>query len=155
MKYPTQNELRELFEYRDGNLYWKKSNGTKITAGKIAGSLSKDSGYIFIRLGKLYRSHRLIWIYHYGDIPEGLQIDHINRIRNDNRIENLRVVSQSTNNLNQDRKNVRLYQHKNGELMYSGYYVVDGKQYSKSFDTEQKAIDWVNQKKSEFFKNCS
>jgi hypothetical protein len=151
MRYPSQNELKEIFEYRDGELYWKKSNGTKITIGKLAGSLSKDSGYIFIRMGKLYRAHRLIWIYHYGDIPESLQIDHINRIRNDNRIENLRIVSQSLNIMNQNRKNIRVKKCIDGRLSYNAYYVIDGKQYSKSFNTEQEAAIWVNQKKSEIF----
>ncbi len=45
-------------------------------------------------------AHRLIWIYHYGPIPEGFEIDHINRKRDDNRIENLRVVPRRLNHLN-------------------------------------------------------
>ncbi|WPJ55995.1 hypothetical protein RCIP0099_00042 [Klebsiella phage RCIP0099] len=51
--------------------------------------------------GKLGRvreyAHRLVWFMHYGDIPEGLMVDHINLDRCDNRIENLRLVDKSGN----------------------------------------------------------
>jgi len=49
--------------------------------------------------GNSYKLHRLIWIYHNGPIPEGMQIDHINHDRQDNRIENLRLVENSQENL--------------------------------------------------------
>lgn len=42
-------------------------------------------------------AHRIVWEMHYGKIPEGFEIDHINHIRSDNRIENLRIVSRSEN----------------------------------------------------------
>lgn len=44
--------------------------------------------------------HRIIWETFYGEIPEGYQIDHINTIRTDNRLDNLRVVTQAENNRN-------------------------------------------------------
>ena len=57
-------------------------------------------GYGRITLfGKRYKSHRLAWAMHYGDWPPD-QIDHINGVRSDNRIENLRAVSQAENSKN-------------------------------------------------------
>lgn len=42
-------------------------------------------------------SHRFVWEMHNGPIPTGLEIDHINHIKDDNRIENLRLVDRSEN----------------------------------------------------------
>ena len=44
--------------------------------------------------------HRVVWEAFNGDIPKGMQIDHINTIRDDNRLENLRVCSQQENSNN-------------------------------------------------------
>ena len=56
-----------------------------------------SNGYLVVRVnGKLYYSHRLIWLWFHGYFPEH-GIDHINRVRSDNRLENLREVSQTCN----------------------------------------------------------
>ncbi len=93
----TQQTLKELFVLStDGRLLRKKPCG-----GTIERKLSKDrDGYVlnFVK-GKIYREHRLIWLYVYGVMPDGI-LDHINRIKTDNRIENLRVVSCSENRQN-------------------------------------------------------
>lgn len=47
--------------------------------------------------------HRLVYEAHIGKIPQGLQVDHINHIRTDNRLENLRVVTSRVNNQNRDK----------------------------------------------------
>lgn len=47
-------------------------------------------------LRRTYREHHVVWALHHGDWPAGL-VDHINGIRDDNRIENLRVVTRSEN----------------------------------------------------------
>jgi len=90
----TTEKIRELFDYQDGNLVWKQSsrNGW---VGKVAGSL-QDNGYTVIKLnGKFYKAHRLVWLWHGKELPESL--DHINRNRSDNRIENLRVSESCEN----------------------------------------------------------
>lgn len=63
------------------------------------GSLDKD-GYLIIKIkGKQFKSHRIAWLLHYGVFPTKI-IDHINRIKTDNRIKNLREVDYKTNNNN-------------------------------------------------------
>lgn len=59
------------------------------------------SGYIVVRVaGKLQQVHRVVWELHFGEIPEGMHIDHINGVRCDNRIDNLRLVLPSVNTRN-------------------------------------------------------
>lgn len=63
------------------------------------GSFDKD-GYLILKIkGKKYRASRVVWLLNYGHFPEK-EIDHINRDRTDNRIENLRDVARITNILN-------------------------------------------------------
>ena len=98
----TQNRLKELLDYslETGLFKWKIAHSRRVHAGDVAGSLS-PKGYILIGVdGCVYRAHRLAWLYVYGKFPEHY-IDHINRIKADNRIENLRDVSITVNNENQ------------------------------------------------------
>lgn len=82
----------EVFEYREGVLYWKN--------GRRAGSLT-NKGYVRLRSkNKGYQVHRIVWEMYNGLIPEGMEIDHINHIRDDNRIENLRLVDRRHNTMN-------------------------------------------------------
>ena len=90
----SHQKLKEIFNYKDGNFYWKKSR-QKIKAGAKVGTLNKD-GYIHIRIDqKRYLGHRLIFLYHYGYIPK--YIDHINNNKSDNKIENLREATREQN----------------------------------------------------------
>lgn len=90
----TQEELKRLLDYNPntGIFTWKNSSRGR-SKGKVAGHLAKI-GYITIRINfKLYMAHRLAFLFMFGYLPE-YSIDHINRIRNDNRISNLREASQ-------------------------------------------------------------
>jgi hypothetical protein len=94
----TQEYLLKTFLYKDGILIWKNSR-PKINAGSIAGTIN-DNGYIIVGLNrKRYKAHILIWMLHYGVWPNKL-IDHINGIKCDNRIENLREATKSQNEQN-------------------------------------------------------
>jgi len=92
-----QEELRQKFEYRDGMLFYKTvfTNRTKLNSR--AGYLSKEGYRVIRHFDKLYKEHRLIWIFHFGEIPKGIQIDHIDLDKSNNRIENLRLATRSQN----------------------------------------------------------
>jgi len=97
----TQERVQHLFTYDGKNGLLIRNFGTGRAKGGKA-SLSKDKdGYNVIGIdNKLYRTHRVIWLYVYGEFPYGF-LDHINRIRTDNRVENLREVSKA-----QSRENI-------------------------------------------------
>ncbi len=93
----TQARVKELFDYReDGELVRKVQTSSRALVGNVAG-YPNDIGYKSTMVdGKRYYNHRLIWLWHFGYFPEN-DLDHINRIRGDNRIENLREVSRVCN----------------------------------------------------------
>lgn len=99
----SAEKVRDVLRYRPetGLFYWRRPfKSTNI--GRLAGSASVSctDGYIKIRIGRTsYRAHRLAWLYVHGEWPDGV-IDHINHIRTDNRIANLRVTSTLVNNEN-------------------------------------------------------
>ena len=84
---PEQKRVRELFEYLpSGELLRKKLN-------KVTGQKLSTLGYKQARIDEyVVPVHRLVYIYHYGRIPEGYHIDHIDHDRTNNRIENLRAI---------------------------------------------------------------
>lgn len=93
--------FNDALEYREGKLFWTKTLCNQAMQGSRAGYVRNQDGYRSVQYrGYAYKEHRIIWIMHYGDIPAGMQIDHLNGVRDDNRIENLRLVSQTVNNLN-------------------------------------------------------
>lgn len=90
----------ELFEYNSGKLIWNVKRNNRIKKGMEAGYLHHH-GYIIVRVNdKLVPAHRIIYEMHNGQIPEGMEIDHINRIKTDNRIENLRLATRRQNSCN-------------------------------------------------------
>jgi len=98
--YVTQDRLKALLDYNSetGIFTWKVCRGG-VRIGAIAGA--KSEGYRNIMIDKIsYQAHRLAWLYVYGKWPEK-DLDHINLARDDNRIVNLRVVSDSENKQNQ------------------------------------------------------
>src|SRR5690606_33892628 len=92
--------LRELIYYPEtGQFIRRVDTGGSAFSGDVAGTLGSD-GYITIMIARVaYKAHRLAWFYVYGTWPPD-QIDHINRIKHDNRIKNLRLSTASLNGRN-------------------------------------------------------
>jgi len=98
----TAEELRCLLKYdpETGFFYWLKDMSQRVKAGDKAGSKC-DGGYVVIRIrAKNYKAHRLAWLWVHGVFPE-FEIDHRNTQRSDNRLDNLRIASNSQNSQNQ------------------------------------------------------
>jgi len=95
------------YDLETGIFTWKvnrNSYGGKVKIGCLAGTkdIRPNQGYITIGIEKkLYRAHRLAWLFVNGEFPEkGFEIDHINGVRHDNRLCNLRLVTRTQNNMN-------------------------------------------------------
>lgn len=94
----TQDELKQLVFYEDGNLIAKQKYADKICIGTSIGSKNK-LGYYQTTIKKTkYYLHRLIFLYHHGYMPES--VDHIDKNKANNKIENLRAASLHENNYN-------------------------------------------------------
>src|SRR5690606_29866615 len=92
-----------IWKSRAGNERTTKSWNTRYS-GLRADRLRKKDGYRQVGIGgSHYLAHRLAWLHVYGCWPENL-IDHLNGVRDDNRICNLRDVDDRTNNENILRK---------------------------------------------------
>jgi len=145
-QYPTQEQLNAALRYENGLLYWKMP-APKRDLSKPAGHKTRN-GYMQFSWGngtdrKRLSVHRVVWIMHNGFEPD--TIDHINRNRSDNRIENLRDVSLSWNHMNRCDTHT-VYDLPRGVTMQRGLYkaqrVVNGKQrFIGTYDTPEKA--WI------------
>lgn len=94
----TAEYLRSVLHYdpATGVFTWKVRTAHNVKVGDVAGCRGGGC-YLCIRVcSRLYRAHRLAWLYVYGAWPKD-QLDHINRNRSDNRISNLREVTNKQN----------------------------------------------------------
>jgi hypothetical protein len=99
----TREYLKSLLRYDPeiGRFFWVAPR-KGVSIGKMAGTINYD-GYRRIEIdGKLLYEHRLVWLYAYGEFPAD-QLDHVNHVRDDNRITNLREVSNQENSRNSSR----------------------------------------------------
>ena len=93
----NQNDVIQNFEYKYGFFFWKNRR-SGIQLGLQAGSKEKN-GYYRIRFnGKKYLTHRLIFLFHNGFMPEF--VDHIDNNPENNCIENLREATRQQNGQN-------------------------------------------------------
>lgn len=137
----TQECLKSLFDYKDGNLILKVTiPKSRKRLGECMGSL-KRTGYIEVTIKKKqYLAHRLVYIWHNGEIKDNLQIDHINRIRNDNRIENLRLVTHQENQWNNNLNKSKGYRYIKNIDMYNARITVNRKNiHLGNFKTKEQA----------------
>ena len=99
---PSQQELQEEFDYRDGDFYRKKVNSNNVKVGSKAGHVHTDKQtgrqYIKVRFNhKKYPIHRLIWAWHGNFLEPNQEIDHIDGNSLNNCIENLRATTHKQN----------------------------------------------------------
>jgi hypothetical protein len=137
----NQDFLKELFDYKNNKLIWKtRPLKLKHLIGKVAGCIH-HSGYRIIKINDvIYPSHRLVWVYHYGSIDENLQIDHINGNKDDNSIENLRLVTSQENCFNRSKLKSKGYSwNKNSNKWQASIWLEGAAKYLGSFANEQDA----------------
>lgn len=130
--------ILQHFNYDDGKI-------TRDDRKNSNGSIDKD-GYLIIKVkSKQFKAHRIAWLLNYGHFPKS-ELDHINRNKLDNRIENLRESNRSEQNRNKDRK-------PNKETGQIGIYIDRTKGLKKNYATKinnktyrfytlQEAIEW-------------
>jgi hypothetical protein len=98
---PYYEILAKRIVFKDGKPYWLDG----VNKGKVAGTLKGTTKYRNITQnikgtgGRTVSAHRLVWFMEKGHLPE-MDLDHINRDKDDNRIENLRIVTRSENMMN-------------------------------------------------------
>lgn len=96
----TSERVSELFEYvaETGVLIRKVSRGNQVAGNCVKTRSTK--GYLRVLVdGQRYYVHQIVWVLFNKTWPE--QLDHINGVKSDNRIENLRICDTSTNCHNQ------------------------------------------------------
>lgn len=121
---------------------WLRWNGRH--AGKTTGCLDKGNGYLRTHIaGRNYFTHRIAWAIFYGRWPD-LFIDHLNGIKSDNRLSNLREVSHIVNLQNQhgpQKHNTSGYLgvSRDGKRWRANIRLDRVKRYLGSFDTPEQA----------------
>lgn len=97
----SQEEVKELFDYADGQLLWKTRASNRAPVGSVAGSVDKR-GYAHVRIRtKAYLVHRIIFLWHHGYLPK--VVDHADGNVANNVVENLREATQQQNCCNAKR----------------------------------------------------
>ncbi len=145
---PEVEELHRIFRYdsETGKLYWKISRSNYIKVGDEAGYLTHESGYRMVNIkNKNYSLHRVVYkMCHKVEPPTYL--DHINEIKTDNRIENLRATDNG-HNMRRSLKGSGVRNPSGKEKKYRARPCFNGKEYHLGmFDTyeeaRKKVVDW-------------
>lgn len=141
----TQEEALMLFSYApDTGIVTRRVSAGNAKAGSVAGN---DDGNGYLKLcssGRYYKLHRVIWLIVHGEWPD--QIDHINGVRDDNRLINLRAVTCSENSLNQaiNSRNTSgdmgVYWHKNISRWLASIKINNRQRHLGSFSNKEDAI---------------
>jgi hypothetical protein len=153
---PDQEYLNSLLIYKDkfGSLHWKSQPGKRCNNTKDRAGCYNSKDYRVIRIdSKLYHEHRIIWVMQNGSIPEGYDIDHIDRNKVNNRINNLRLLNRSLNIINQNSKGVSYDKDRNkwkAQLTYKGKQIIN-----KRFNTEEEALFAYQEAKNILFQTLN
>jgi hypothetical protein len=146
----TQQQVQELFEYRDGDLHWKprtlSRNRPSVLNGKKVGC-PNGSGYLtMVHDKRKYYLHQLVFLMHHGYIPSN--IDHIDGNGSNNRIENLRLATVSENMYNTkiNTKNTSGFKgvHFNKQKQkWQAKLWVRGEQIARAFHSKELAVEFM------------
>lgn len=144
----TQQRLKELFKYDpETGVFTRRISRGGIKAGTIAGC-RHSQGYLVIGIDRrLYLAHRLAWLYIHGRWPRE-QIDHINRVRDDNRLSNLREATPAQN-IQNVKKPLGAYWYEDRKKWSSGIMVHGKKKHLGYFDTVEEAHDAYTRARAE------
>lgn len=143
-------------ENSKSGLSWTKTRGSRAKKDTDAGCLNHKTKYYYIRFNDiLYLAHRIIWFLHYGSDPPAF-IDHIDRNKQNNKINNLREATQTQQNQNSCAKSNNKSGYKGVRKHVSGkwhaYIKVDNKQISlKYYDTKEEAALAYNEAALKYF----
>lgn len=141
----TQDLLRTYFDYKDGELFYKPTY--KTPAGRISKKAGKSArltpcnGYYRINVPRIgvQKEHRMIFLYHEGYLPE--VVDHIDRDKENNRIENLRASNLQDNAINRSisKSNTSGIVGVHYDESYGKWVVTYRGKYFGRFDTKEEA----------------
>ncbi len=136
---------RRIFQNDD---YWVSDHGN-VKYGDDKISLRDLHGYRYVYLSGhgSHRVHRLVWSTFKGEIPDGMQIDHKDRVRDNNHLANIRVGTPSQNQANRPRQcnntsGLAGIGRKWGRDMWRARVKCRGKTYEKTFKTTAEAERW-------------
>lgn len=138
---PSQERLKELFDYDQdtGLITWRIKPSKPVKIGQKAGSPNPRSGHESIKIDrKLYKSSRIVWMWVYGEDPGDYMVDHINRNPQDNRVSNLRLVTNQENQFNTDARGATW--NKKLQKWLAAINVGDKRYYLGLFKTEAEAV---------------
>jgi len=139
---PPIELLRSLLDYNPetGDITWRVCRRPRTKAGDLAGCTVQGYRRIGIKNEKTVNclAHRIAWALHYGEDPHPHELDHIDRNPLNNRIENLRKVTPSENNMNRDAysNSGEKYIHKRGK----GHHIVVKRKYVGWCKTLEEAV---------------
>lgn len=146
----TYEQASQLLRYEPdtGKLFWvvRKKGGKGY--GSEAGYMNKKIGYMYVGINR-YRClvHRIAWLLHYGYAPD-CQIDHIDRNRSNNRIDNLRLAQRNEKDNHQNKSissnntsgALGVYWHKAAKKWCSEIWVDNIKHYLGIFEEFEDAV---------------
>ena len=152
----TQARLKELLTYDAETGVFTRIKSVN-RAGRRVSDKTNSSGYLHFCIDyKIYLQHRVAWLYAYGEFPDG-HLDHINRIKTDNRLCNLRIVTEFENCQNSTPIKNNLYPNVHWMAKKKSYRVKvksAGKAYVrffKSFEDAKKCSDEMRKKYKPLF----
>lgn len=153
----TQERVKQVFSYdeKTGDLFWRVNKSSCVRVGRKAGSVNAR-GHVNVHLdGIMCAAHQLVYLMFHGHVPK--EIDHINRVKTDNRIENLRECTSTGNKgniglLSNNKSGFRGVSFNNRSQMWHAQIKIKGKQtYLGRYDDPKEAALVYNEAAKKHF----